>query len=378
MEGRVSPRLSRYKAIFFAAYILFLIILAELSIRLLYPIYSLYVRKPNETTFKHTARIHRLKPDFFVPHSYLGYAPRPGYNDGYISIYRKGYFRAEDRIKEDDFNIFFTGGSTAFGAYLDDKSYYIPFLEDILKKRFPQLKINVITAGVGGYSSVQERILIENVILNYRPRIIVMFTGWNDTYYGYRATNILEQETFMDFASKMQGKRGFYNPEFYEYKLKLYWLLSKVYYRYNAARIDQGSVLDRSLDPEYVLDTFSRQIEIISLLAKKYNFTLVVALQPTIYLTAKPLSDDEKRVTEYNKRFYLGFPEYNMKVYRLYRQILPQHLNYLGCIFWDVDAALEGKRDTLFFDHVHFNTEGNKVIANFFAEKLSSVIDCFR
>jgi hypothetical protein len=38
--------------------------------------------------------------------------------------------------------------------------------------------------------STQERIFFENIVFPLNPDIVMMFSGWNDSYYGHRGANV--------------------------------------------------------------------------------------------------------------------------------------------------------------------------------------------
>ncbi len=388
MEGKddlsagISIRLEAFFR-YLGKFIFVLVILfcfAELSLRLLYKGLH-YFGRQREVSYRvvtyegynDKSQADCIGSPKLVMHSYLGYVPEPNYHCRCYTISPLGHFRAVDRISRDDFNIFFTGGLAAFGAYVYDKNCYTTILKKLLRRKFHKSSINVINAGVGGYNSVQERILIENIILNYNPKIIVMFTGWNDTYYGYLGTNIEEEETFMNFA-KYHSRNLLTPPNYDNYAVKLDWLVDQVKYQLIVRKKITNKIATSHRPYGDVLNTFLKQIDIVSTLGRKYGFTLILALQPTIYSTSKLLSPEEQMIRSNSEKRYIGFPQYNKEMYKLYRSALPKFAKQRNLIYIDADQAIANYSRTLFRDHVHLSDVGNEILARFFAEKLSYVI----
>ncbi|WOV93471.1 MAG: SGNH/GDSL hydrolase family protein [Candidatus Nitrosoabyssus spongiisocia] len=97
----------------------------------------------------------------------------------YVNINSEGYRGAEFNFNDDDYKVFFLGGSTAFGSGASGDNFTIPSL---LEKKFDDTGVDiiVINAGISGATSYDERYYLENYILKYSPNIIIMYDGWND------------------------------------------------------------------------------------------------------------------------------------------------------------------------------------------------------
>ena len=126
--------------------------------------------------------------------SFLGYLPRKNFSDtGYnVNQYHLRYDDNFPKTKEaNEIRIFVTGGSVAWGHGIPQSKTYAYVLEKFLRAQYPKLKIRVIIAAAPSYVSTQERIFFENIVLSLNPDIVMMFSGWNDTYYGYKGTDIM-------------------------------------------------------------------------------------------------------------------------------------------------------------------------------------------
>ena len=90
-------------------------------------------------------------------------------------------------------------------------------------------------------------------------------------------------------------------------------------------------------------------------------------LQPSIYDTRKALSGWERLVVERAEQQFVGFPEYNRKVYAAYRRSLPERAEKDGYLFVDGDLAIAAEAKGVFADHVHLGSRGNRLVGQHLA-----------
>ncbi len=93
-------------------------------------------------------------------------------------------------------------------------------------------------------------------------------------------------------------------------------------------------------------------------------------LQPTIYATEKALSPHEREMAAAAERLYLGYPEYSRATYSLYRRELPAHAARECYEFVDGDEAIRGESKSVFVDHVHFGSRGNRLLGEHLAARI--------
>jgi hypothetical protein len=100
-------------------------------------------------------------------------------------------------------NIFVFGGSTTFGYGVPDGDTIPSHLQDLLSSKYPG-RIKVYNFGRGGYISVQERVLLEKLILQgIVPDIAVFIDGLNDlAHEDDRPAHTRELTKFMDEGEK--------------------------------------------------------------------------------------------------------------------------------------------------------------------------------
>lgn len=95
-------------------------------------------------------------------------------------------FRGENisKIKpKGTFRIFILGGSTVLNAYTPYEQTAPKILETLLQKKYPDKKIEVINAGIDGYTSEHSLIQYLFKIRDFNPDMIIMWHGINDWYY---------------------------------------------------------------------------------------------------------------------------------------------------------------------------------------------------
>ena len=314
--------------------------------------------------------------------TYLGYIPRPkssgnGYKtNSYHFRYGEDFPKEKD---EDEIRIFVTGGSTAWGAGVDDRDMYTSIMEELFEDEYPNQTIRVISSGVGAYGTVQERIMIENFILQFSPDFVVMFSGWNDGYYGYFGEDILVNQDYLSYGAILndyEAKDTIALPKYNDYSFKLHYLMDRASYqiKYGSREKVEEVIKDSSLAHEQVIQTFLKNVHIVSDLSKRFEFGFIFYLQPTIYATEKKLTLQEIDLRNYNEENYVGFPEYIRDVYSIYREILPNDAKMNQYHFIDGDFAIQYEEESVFFDHVHFGDRGNRLIANHLFVELNQIL----
>ncbi len=72
------------------------------------------------------------------------------------------------------------GDSCTFGDGVANWETYSNVLEEMLGKALPGRRVQVIDAGVPGYTSYQVRTYLERELLKYQPDLVVVYVGFND------------------------------------------------------------------------------------------------------------------------------------------------------------------------------------------------------
>jgi hypothetical protein len=88
------------------------------------------------------------------------------------------------------FRVIMLGGSTVEGIGVSSPLESLPSkLQLLLEREFPRSskQIEVINAGVSGFSSDQEYLFLIADLLRYEPDLVIAYDGWNDTHQLRRA-----------------------------------------------------------------------------------------------------------------------------------------------------------------------------------------------
>ncbi len=157
--------------------LLILIVLSELTIRSFF-----WVTHMDIAAFDIDYRVYQ-------PHPFLGFTLKPSVKINHPSMHYKTNafgFRGEEisAIKgPDTVRIFCLGGSSAWGHGLHDTETWPYKLQKELQKMYPARRIEVVNAGVPGYTTFQSMINFQTNILDFQPDIIIVYHVWNDIKY---------------------------------------------------------------------------------------------------------------------------------------------------------------------------------------------------
>ena len=264
---------------------------------------------------------------------------------------------------------------------------YSTLAEDSLNEINLDYKVRVISAGVGAYLSTHERILVLNKIQNLAPDILIMFSGWNDTYAGYRGKRVnddtwdhlnvaelLAENNNRYYNEQDEVNQGLDVPQYKDYTIKIFYLIKQVLFKLKGFDQIEKSITDSQIEPNIVLRDLKENINAVLDASIRKNFVLIFYLQPTLYNTNKNLTNCESLLADEGEKTSVAFPAYNKKIYDLYRKELPKMANEQGFIYVDGDDAIKNKAKTVFDDHVHFGDRGNRYIANDIVKLITDLI----
>ena len=110
----------------------------------------------------------------------------PNVHKSTININSHGFRGSEfSLIKEAlSYRIFMVGASTTFGSGATSDDTTIPsLLQKKFEERRPDLKVEVINAGVSAANSNTENKLIFDKIIEYDPDLLILYDGWADAWH---------------------------------------------------------------------------------------------------------------------------------------------------------------------------------------------------
>jgi hypothetical protein len=131
----------------------------------------------------------------YRPAPFVGHMARP-YDSATLHVNAEGL-----RDVERDYNskatgtvrVFLTGGSTAWGTGSIQADTIAPALERILNERIApatRLRYEVINAAFPAWSTTQEKIFIQQRLVDMLPDVIIMFSGNNDVHWATQRADI--------------------------------------------------------------------------------------------------------------------------------------------------------------------------------------------
>lgn len=283
-------------------------------------------------------------PHMMAP--FIQLAPQPG--DYKSAVINSMQFRSKKEVSvpkpSKTYRIFLTGGSTAFGSGAPSQDTTIGgYLESLLNQETSNSNLNpkfeVFTMAVPGWNTTNERIVIENRLSELQPDLIISLSGQNDVHAGLLGVNIYSHAQNIIFFNISNMVLGLFGkkpmpPEKFSERLPC----NKVSYR------------------------LIKNVELISFLLSRMEVPYIFALQPTLSMTGKKLTDDEKEhdqknIRKKNKSYFIDcYDNLDKNLTKL--KIGGFHYLNLTKVFDSVEESI-----AVFLDSAHFGDRGNQILA---------------
>jgi lysophospholipase L1-like esterase len=286
------------------------------------------------------------------PAPFVGHIARPVKTD---TLHINGYgFRDERRSYAEKpdrtVRVFITGGSTAWGSGAPSQRDTIShYLEEMLNARTASAggnRYEVINAAFPAWSTTQEKILIQQIIADLKPDVVIMVSGNNDVHWSLQGEDIRSFFSYADrnFVTMVNGLYdGIGQPE---------WMTPIA--REAAPRSCPA------LGP-----VTARNVEEAAFALKGIPARLIFALQPNLMTTTKALTPREQRLMKADGRDY-WLSCYGSMIAHLGRSGAGNYQFIdLSRMFGEIDGKTE-----LFIDNYHFAALGNKLVAEALARQI--------
>ena len=277
---------------------------------------------------------HMFNDENFVPDPYLFWRLRPS-----KFINSKGFIGPEFSLIKPRgvFRIFCLGDSNTMGS--QDSSYPMALTEITRNKPISPIQFEVLNGGTSGYTSLQGYRLFAEII-KYKPDLVTICFGWNDTCYVKRAP---------DKNFKPVNRPTLYLERFM-YKFKTYQFLKYICYtaKYSIFKRKYTSVLERRVS----LDDYRANLVAMVSLANKGGIKLLFITRPC-NLEREP----------WMRSF--------IKDTKTYNNVMRDVATSLKVDLIDGDDMFWGHPE-YFFDSCHFNSVGHKLLAEEIYRHLSS------
>lgn len=130
--------------------------------------------------------------NLIIPDKELGYRLNPNfhcketndYKEYYVdvNISSQGLRDYEHDLSKNIYRILALGDSYTFGEGAELKDTYLSVLENLLINRYGQDNIEIIKAGIPGYSTKQEVLFLKKNISNFKPNMVILGFLPKETY----------------------------------------------------------------------------------------------------------------------------------------------------------------------------------------------------
>ena len=259
----------------------------------------------------------------------------------------------------DTFRILCLGGSTTEGSV----SYSYPdFLQEMLSKKYPERKIEVINAGKYFYSTQHAIIQYLFYLKELDPDLIIFFEGANDLMTSFTLPPFSSSPFRKDYGHFYGALANIAYPRKFEE------FLSQFFY---ADLIKKPHPKPTSFSDFRSQYSFRRNLETLIELTRCAGIHLILSNQA--YCISEK-NDSDLHIVGYLMAFLVDNEHYaDEKSWyngmELFNTITKETAEIFSISFVDQVTPLKGRKD-LFKDPFHVNQEGNELKARLFFEKI--------
>lgn len=247
----------------------------------------------------------------------------------------------------DGLRIVALGNSCTFGWGVDYKQAWTSRLADILSREL-QRPVQVINAGVPGYSSHQGRILLEKELLDYDPDLLLVMFGFNDHFAAGKGIPDHKQEAPADWILDLHN---LVSP------FKLYQFMRTVVLSLSESE-EEVRLDDVGRVRRVPVDQFYQNLRSIAQTARSHDIEV-------IYLVPPVASLEDYFAGATSSAFHSMHAVYQKEVRRLGRR---DRLPVID--LQESFDSYENLYDDARADPVHFNIRGHEVAARTIARAL--------
>src|SRR2546421_3959318 len=281
----------------------------------------------------------------YRPAPFVGHMARPILGaDPHINVLgfrdkRHSYLTKPERMVR----VFITGGSAAWGSGASSQTKTISYvLEESLNQQIAPTtgyRYEVINTAFPGWSTTQEKILIQQRLVSMHPDVVLMFSGSNDVHWALNNRDI----------------RWFYGPQDENYMM----LLNEIYQ--SSGHPEWQFALPASshpIEPSELAQITVRNVTEAAIAADRVKAPLIFALQPNIVSTTKSLSKRERQLPEMQHKAYWDSSYQALRDKLSHISLQNYRMLDLSRLFGELDENTE-----LFVDSYHFADTGYRLLA---------------
>ncbi len=291
-------------------------------------------------------------------------------------------FRGQNPPKDfaDYFTIIAVGGSTTKCRYNSEGKTWVDLLGKKLVKSFPKFWIN--NAGFDGQSTIGHLVLMEDIVVKLKPRVVLFLVGANDQF--------LEEQKFYDqyYIRKSKNSIGFFIDNLLA-KTEIYYYASN-FYRYSRAQkmgllhspVDMAKLGNQETTEKqandakeehrkkYLKSYKERLIKLIKI-SRKHEIEPIFITQP--YLLGLGIDDvSGVNLATVRVRSYNG--KVAWEILELYNDVLRQTGKEHQVLVIDLSRELP-KSSKYYYDFFHYTNEGSMLVAEIIYKHLYSFLE---
>ncbi len=290
-------------------------------------------------------------------------------------------FRGKDLVTEGGAScrIIVLGGSAAFGQGASgDNKVFTSVLEGLLNAHSSALKgdVRVLNAGVTGYDSTQELILLTTRLLEYQPDVIIIFDGWNDFYSGGMAPPGAQDPDSLTFGEIEEVLSR--NTQRWTNILRLSAFFRVAERALSKAWREWGETrrFGRFSDNLGVyLPLYRKNLERIARLAKAYGVEAIFAPQPELFQRKGEIPEEEQELRlKFSTKRHAGYAEFARTQYPAFIESAKEVAQAEGATFVDTRTTFDQFEGVAFADFVHLNDQGHEILARHLLPTVSQVL----
>jgi lysophospholipase L1-like esterase len=244
------------------------------------------------------------------------------------------------------------GASSVMGAAERDNEHTFPAqLESLLRNAMPGKRIDVINAGIAGYSLSDERVMLERRIAPLRPDLVILYTGFND------------------FASYCRGSGRTDAPTLPMLSVPNWWLSYELLKKNTTAlRAGQASGLRRNV-LAIDLEAYRIQVEQLVASGQRLGVRLIMLTNARSFRREQPINE-QLRLSSMARYYTPCFDLEGLhNLWDRHNQVLVSVAQAHGVDVLELDRMLPGG-DTYFSGANHFTEAGDQLVAQIIARFL--------